>query len=351
MRPTLLLSMLLALVLFAAPCLADDPDVSAAAPEVIVLVDEEDVKVTCVETTCNSYFITDKASGAFVVIDPGPGLHGLIEAQTKTGGTLAWIWITHEHGDHLSGLGELAPLLKVPVVAHAIAKEEIKGVIAGWEDWGMTDVAPRPPVLPDTLVDHGDTVKVGDLAWKILHLPGHSPGSIGFLLEGRYLVIGDVLFQGSVGRTDLPTSALEVFRKSLSDHLWDLPEKTRVFPGHMQATTIGEEKKSNWLFQDYVRAARGEEPIARPWMGIQLDTERTEPGIALTVVVEGSPAESAGLKVGDVITHFDEVALTDPRAFLALIRQHGVGDEVPMKIVRDGEPKDLTFTFGARPPQ
>ncbi len=292
MRPTLLLSMLLALVLFAAPCLADDPDVSAAAPEVIVLVDEEDVKVTCVETTCNSYFITDKASGAFVVIDPGPGLHGLIEAQTKTGGTLAWIWITHEHGDHLSGLGELAPLLKVPVVAHAIAKEEIKGVIAGWEDWGMTDVAPRPPVLPDTLVDHGDTVKVGDLAWKILHLPGHSPGSIGFLLEGRYLVIGDVLFQGSVGRTDLPTSALEVFRKSLSDQLWDLPgEDPRLPRTHAGHDHRGREEDATGSSRTTYGPPAARSRSRGPGWASSSTPSATEPGIALTVVVEGSPAE------------------------------------------------------------
>ena len=301
------------------------------------ILDTEDLSIHVVETSCNSHLITCKRTGEFVVVDPGPQLGGTFTAWRRRGRTAKAIWITHEHGDHTGGVGDLLGRLKIPVVAHAAARD------------GMKRSGSRAAALPDTIVADGAERKVGKTTWKVLHLPGHSPGSIGFLLEGRVLVAGDVLFKGSVGRTDFPGCDQDAFATALGTKLWPLPDEIVVLPGHGPHTTIGAEKKSNQLFQDLARKGRGEPPIPRPWMGVQLDPDHAGPGIRVVQVVAGSPAAAAGLQAGDVILTLDAAQLSAPQDLLGVIRRHAVGDSVALTFVRGTEKKQGTLTFRARP--
>ena len=302
------------------------------------ILDTEDLSIHVVETSCNSYLITCKQTGEFVVVDPGPRLDGTFTAWRRTGGrTAKAIWITHEHGDHTGGVGDLLQRLKMPVVANAAARD------------GMKRSGSRSAALPDTIVADGAEQRVGKTTWKVLHLPGHSPGSIGFLLEGRVLVAGDVLFKGSVGRTDFPGCDQDAFATALGTKLWPLPDEILVLPGHGPHTTIGAEKKSNRLFQDLARRGRGEVPVPRPWMGVGLDPEHPGPGLRLAQVVAGSPAAAAGLRVGDVLTTCDGVALATPQDLSGVLARHAVGDAVPLTWRRGRETKAGALTFTALP--
>ena len=299
------------------------PARAAEAPKPVF--DAKDVRIERVETACNTYLVTCKQTGQFVVVDPGAGITELVAAHGKAGRVLKAAWITHEHGDHLTGLAALTRKHAVPVVAHAEVKPGTTRVVDGGE------------------------VRVGALTFQVLHLPGHSPGSVGYLLPGRVLVAGDVLFQGSIGRTDLRTSDPKAFEKSLGV-LWALPADVVVLPGHGKATTIGAEKQTNWLFQDFVRAGRGEPPIARPWVGVELASSGAGTGLRLAGVVADSPAAKAGLAAGDTLVAMDGVTLTSGRDLLGVIRRHAVGDTVPVVFRRGSETKSAPLTFAPRLP-
>ena len=335
------LLVLAGLLLFPLPARAEDGDLPAP------LLDETDLRVHRLETTCNTYVLTCKRTLEFVVVDPGLGIVSFLEAYERAGHTLKAVWLTHEHGDHLAGLGALAKKREVPIVAHAAARRAIEGVRTNGKAWGMADAAPLPPVVPNTSVAHGDPLRVGRLAWSVLHLPGHSPGSVGYVLPGRVAVVGDVLFRGSIGRTDLPTSDPVVFRASLA-RLWDLPDEVHALPGHGPRTTIGAEKRTNRLFQDFVRAGRGA-PRASPWLGVELDA--TTPGLGLRVrrVLPESPASRAGLGAGDVLVRADDVSLAGPATLGEVLGRHAVGDTMTVVVRRGTTTLTRTVRLAARP--
>jgi len=324
------------------------PDYTVTATK---LVDEAVLSIHRLDTTCNTYFVRCKTTGDFVVIDPGAGIRKIVENRVNKGWTLKAYWITHGHGDHLSGFGELTSNITVPVVAHIQAKEAIEHSIKNWADWGMTEIAPHPPVLPDTWIDQGDTLSVGNLKIETIHAPGHSQGSVCYLLEGKYLFCGDVLFKDSVGRSDLPGSDYEILCKSLSHQLWDLPDETVVFPGHMESTVLSEEKRSNWFFQDHVRHARGLPPIPRPWLGIRMDQDLSvePPGVIVLEVVLDSPSAKAGLKPGDVICAMAGMKINTHDDIGRSIKVSDVGQTVDLEIQRGGEVMVLKLTYGSRP--
>lgn len=308
-----------------------------------LILDQKDLSIERYDTACNTYVITCKKTKEVVVVDPGRGVEALVADFERTGHRLRGIWITHEHGDHLTGLAPLADKTTAPFVAHAVTQKVIarRGERTRSSEAGSsarTDAAKRVTALVG-----GERLTLGTLTWKVLHLPGHSPGSVGFLLPGRVLVAGDVLFKGSIGRTDLASSDAEVFRRSLGT-LWRLPDEVVVLPGHGAHTTIGAEKRSSRLFQDFTRAAR-------PWMGIELAPGHGGTGLAIGAVREGSPAMRAGLRVGDVLLEAQARALSTPGDLAAVIARHGAGDPLTLVLLRGGETKTLTLSLGTRPPR
>ncbi|MEE2894372.1 MAG: MBL fold metallo-hydrolase [Planctomycetota bacterium] len=191
----------------------------------------------------NAFVVADDVeAGRCWIIDCGDRPEPLVEAIERSGRTPAGIVLTHCHHDHIAGidrvLGRFGPM---PIRCHHLE--------SAWNQEPMLNLSallgmPSTATPPDECFEEGDECLLG-AGWRILHLPGHSPGSSAFLHEGsRTLVAGDTLFAGSMGRVDFPTSDPEAMRTSLR-RLLELPDDVRVLPGHGPGTTIGQERASN----------------------------------------------------------------------------------------------------------
>jgi hydroxyacylglutathione hydrolase len=155
---------------------------------------------------------------------------------------------THAHIDHVGGNAEIVEKFGCELLIHAECVEMLKGVSAQGQMFGMT-VTPSPE--PTSLFDEGDVVKVGTIELQVFNCPGHAPGHVGLLGDG-YVFGGDVLFQGSIGRTDLPGGSLEVLMESIRDKFMPLPDETVVMSGHGPNTTIGAERNTNPFILQYL---------------------------------------------------------------------------------------------------
>jgi hydroxyacylglutathione hydrolase len=190
-----------------------------------------------------------------VVIDPGGDVAEIVRAIDNAGVTVDKIWLTHGHIDHVGGAAELKARLDVPTEGpHRDDLFLLENVMESARMFGIPDVA---NVTPDRWLNEGDRVEIGELAFDVLHCPGHSPGSIAFLNKPLGLaIVGDVLFAGSIGRTDLPGGSQQQLLKSIADKLFPLPDEVTVLNGHGPATTIGRERVTNPFLQDLTAASR-----------------------------------------------------------------------------------------------
>ena len=188
----------------------------------------------------NCYLLEDEASGGAAVIDPG-GDGGRILARAQADGVaIRLILLTHAHFDHTGGVAELHRALpEAPVYLHP-ADAALLG----------SDVFPSlgAPTVP---YGDGDVVKLGSLDILVLHTPGHTPGGV-CLLVGDALFTGDTLFQGSMGRIDFEGGSYEDIMASLA-RLAHLPGDFRVLPGHMDASTLERERKTNYYIREALR--------------------------------------------------------------------------------------------------
>ncbi len=173
----------------------------------------------------NTYLLTCRKTGDCVVID-APGEAEKILARLK-GHHPRYILITHGHLDHVDGLGELKSSLNVPVAAHAAD-------------------APVVPLPLDRVLQDGDVVSFGALQLQVLHTPGHTPGSLCFLI-GRFLIAGDTLFPGGPGHTRSPEDFRQII-EVITRKIFNLPDETLVYPGHGEATIVGKEKQAFRVF-------------------------------------------------------------------------------------------------------
>ena len=188
----------------------------------------------------NCYLLEDEHTRAAAVIDPG-GDGAQIEAQLLADGAeLKLILLTHAHFDHTGGVAELhAAHPDVPVFLHPADASRLG-----------SDVFP-PIGAPTVPYGDGDVVKLGDLDIQVLHTPGHTPGGV-CLLVGDALFTGDTLFQGSMGRIDFEGGSYEDIMASLA-RLAHLPGDFRVLPGHMDASTLERERKTNYYIREALR--------------------------------------------------------------------------------------------------
>ncbi|MBS0528813.1 MAG: MBL fold metallo-hydrolase [Proteobacteria bacterium] len=179
-----------------------------------------------------------------VVIDPGGDVPLIKAAIEKTGVNVKQIWLTHGHIDHVGGAAELRDALKVPIEGpHTADKYLLDHVVESGSNYGMTDVR---NFAPDRWLNEGDQVKIGELVFDIFHCPGHSPGSVVFFnKEMRFAHVGDVLFNGSVGRTDLPGGSHATLIKSITDKLLPLGDDVGFICGHGPGSSIGHERTTN----------------------------------------------------------------------------------------------------------
>ena len=189
----------------------------------------------------NCYLVADPASGEAVIVDPGEEAHLFLKRLRFESWTLRAIWLTHAHLDHVAGVAEVKAATGAPVHLHSLDRELYDAVPVQARMFGLAAQAPPPP---DADLAEGQTITVGACAFGVLHTPGHTPGHVTFAGHGLALV-GDVLFAGSIGRTDLPGGDSETLLRSIHEKLFPLPDETVVYSGHGPETTIGEEKRSN----------------------------------------------------------------------------------------------------------
>lgn len=189
----------------------------------------------------NCYLVGDRRTRDAVIIDPGeePAMF-LAELDTRAW-TLRAIWLTHAHIDHVMGVGAVHRATGVPIHLHAADRALYDGASKQAEWYGLR-LDPLPE--PDFTLEHGRTVSVGGFAFDIRHTPGHSPGSVSFVGHGMVFG-GDVLFNGSIGRTDLPGGDLSSLMTSIQRHFLSLPDSTTLRSGHGPETTIGVERLTN----------------------------------------------------------------------------------------------------------
>jgi len=192
---------------------------------------------------CNCSVIGDEVSREAIVIDPGDDVAKIIAILRRHNLTVKMIVITHAHIDHIGGAEHLRAFTGAPVYMHEADKtlSDRLDMQAGW----LGVETPKDPGI-DRPAHEGDIIRAGSVEAHVLHTPGHTPGSISLYLplESR-VIAGDTLFEGSIGRTDLPGGDEAQIVRSIRAKLYTLPEDTIVFPGHSSNTTIGQEKRHN----------------------------------------------------------------------------------------------------------
>lgn len=192
----------------------------------------------------NCYFIANKNKEA-LIIDPGDQGAALIKEIRKQGLQPLAILLTHTHFDHIGAVDEVRDAFTIPVYVHK--KEQ------SWLQNPAFNGSGKYREIPDITVREADVVlsdegplTIGDFTMDVRHTPGHSPGSISFVFEAQgFAIVGDTLFQGSIGRTDLIDGNMDVLLKSIDDKLLSLDEDTVIYPGHGAPTTVGDEMANN----------------------------------------------------------------------------------------------------------
>ena len=204
--------------------------------------------VTPLQQNCTLLWCTKTMKGAFT--DPGAELDRLQAAAKKLGVTVEKILVTHGHIDHCGQAGILAEELGVPIEG---PHEEDLFWIARLEDDGQRYGINGKPFQSDRYLVDGDTVTVGELVLDVIHCPGHTPGHVVFHhAPSQVAIVGDVLFQGSVGRTDFPMGNHQDLITAITGKLWPLGDDVHFVPGHGPTSTFGYERKTNPYVADRV---------------------------------------------------------------------------------------------------
>ncbi len=205
------------------------------------------IPVTAFAQNCAMLWNPETKAG--VIIDPGGDVDQIRAAIEAEGVAVERILLTHGHLDHVGGAADLAEALGVPVEG---PHEADKPLIAKVAEQGLQyGIAGLKPVTPDRWLEEGDTVEIAGKTFEVLHCPGHAPGHVVFVdREGRFAIVGDVLFKGSVGRTDLPGGDHATLMRSIHDKLLPLGDDVTFLCGHGPHSTIGEERRSNPFLQD-----------------------------------------------------------------------------------------------------
>jgi len=173
----------------------------------------------------NAYVLVCRATGDSVLVDTPAEANRILERLK--GSNPRYILITHNHMDHLGAFSELRSALGVPVAAHSLD-------------------AGKLPSPPDILLNDGDTVSFGNIELRVLHTPGHTPGSLCFL-TGQYLISGDTIFPHGPGKTGTPADLRQVI-ESITEKVFVLPDDTQVYPGHGDSTVLKKEKEEFAVF-------------------------------------------------------------------------------------------------------
>lgn len=193
----------------------------------------------------NAFLLTEDTRGEAVLVDAPGQIWELVKPiLARTGCRLTELWITHGHWDHMQGAAEIVKETGAKVSAHR--DDQILLETPGVMEVFLPSTIRLHPVKTDRWVVDGDGIEALGRRWEVRHVPGHCPGSVLFWSEADGLAFsGDAIFQGGVGRTDFPGGSMAKLEKSIRERIYTLPDATRLFTGHGDATTVAEEKATN----------------------------------------------------------------------------------------------------------
>lgn len=201
-------------------------------------------RLTCIPVgplLMNSYLLESPAEGEALLIDPGDEPERLIAAVEAGGCELRGLLCTHGHFDHVAAAAAVQKRWDLPLLHHPADAELLAGMN---EHQAMFGLPPTPMPRLEPGLDPGEPIRFAGAEIAVRHVPGHSPGHVMFLWEGTALV-GDLVFAGSVGRTDLPGGDFDTLARSIRESVYTLPDATVLHPGHGPSTTVGAERRSN----------------------------------------------------------------------------------------------------------
>jgi hydroxyacylglutathione hydrolase len=197
----------------------------------------------------NCCLLWDDETRQAVVVDPGGDVPIILDAIQQAGVSVSAIWLTHGHIDHAGGAAELAQAVGVEIIGpHREDAFLLDALEEAGRGYGILDAR---NVVPARWLDAGDEVKVGGLSFAVRHCPGHTPGHVIFFnAEHRIALVGDVLFHGSVGRTDFPRGDHGALMRSIREELLPLGDDVSFLCGHGEPSTLGHERRTNPYLQD-----------------------------------------------------------------------------------------------------
>jgi glyoxylase-like metal-dependent hydrolase (beta-lactamase superfamily II) len=205
------------------------------------------IRVTPFQQNCTLVWCAKTMKAA--LIDPGGEVPRLLAVIDHLNLTLDRIWVTHGHVDHASGVSALVAQTGVPVEGPHIADKFLIDRLP--EQGPRFGITAGQPFTPDRWLQDGDTVTLGETTWEVFHCPGHTPGHVVFFnREARFAQVGDVLFKGSIGRTDLPGGNFQQLVEAITQKLLPLGDDVAFVPGHDEMSTFGAERKSNPFVSD-----------------------------------------------------------------------------------------------------
>ncbi len=200
------------------------------------------IPVTPYQQNCS--LLICEQTGKAALVDPGGDLDLLLAEVKRQNVELESILVTHGHLDHVGGVAELAKKLALPIIGPQI--EDDFWIRALPEQCRMFGFPPTESFTPNRWLNDGDSVQVGEQVLQVIHCPGHTPGHLVFFShEARLAIVGDVLFKGSIGRTDFPKGDYQTLIDSIRLKLWPLGKDVAFIPGHGPMSTFGEEMRSN----------------------------------------------------------------------------------------------------------
>lgn len=189
----------------------------------------------------NCYIVGSEETGKAVVFDPGGHVDNILDIVKKHNLKVEWVINTHGHFDHIGGNRALVAQTGAELMIHEADVPLLSRANEHASSFGLTTEASPEP---SRTLNDGDVLELEDLKFQVIHTPGHSPGGICLLIED-HLIVGDSLFAGSIGRTDLPGGDHNLLIKNIKEKLLVLPANTRVYPGHGPMSTIGQEQQYN----------------------------------------------------------------------------------------------------------
>jgi hydroxyacylglutathione hydrolase len=208
--------------------------------------------VTPLQQNCTLVWCTKTKKAA--LIDPGGEAPRLLAAVKELGLTLDRIWVTHGHTDHAGAVQTIREETGVPVEGpHRDDQFWIDQIEASGRKYGIEGAR---AFTPDRWLENGDTVTLGETTWEVFHCPGHTPGHVVFFhRDTGFAQVGDVLFQGSIGRTDFPRGNHQDLIDAITQKLWPLGDNVQFVPGHGPMSTFGQERQTNPFVADRVLAS------------------------------------------------------------------------------------------------